>query len=150
MEGSFLNQGSDFLLIEAHHPRGASKAAPPFPRAAIRATGRRRGIRGLAAWKLGWTGFEGRTAARGLARLAEPVRELAQRGRDKGVGDAQNDRIDEGDIVLCPMLTVPKEKLLSLRVNGSADDNEGRVVDIQENNGNKFARFNQLIGAALY
>src|SRR5208283_564982 len=137
--------------IQALHPGWASEPAPPLPRATVRAAGRgRRGIR-EAAWRLGWTWLRRRRTPPGelASGLADPVGELAQRRRDEGVGDAQNDRVDEGDAPLAPMFAILEKLLLALRVYGPAGGDQGLVVGIEQHDGNKFARFDQLIGAAL-
>ena len=151
MQGPLLDQGFDFLVIEALHPGWASEAAPPFPGATVRANGRgRRRIGDLAAGKLGRPGLGRRTAPGGLARLAHPVRDLAQWRRDEGVGDVQNDRIDERDTALAPMLATLEKLLFSLRVQGPTGQEQRRVVGIQQGDGNQLAGFDQLISAPVY
>ena len=47
------------------------------------------------------------------------------------------------------MLAALEELLLSLRIQGSAGDQQRRVVGVQQSDGDEFARFDQLIGAPV-
>ncbi len=83
--------------------------------------------------------MRGRLAPAKLASgLADPVGDLAEGGRDIGVGDAfgaedsaQVHRVDEDDTALPPMLAFLGENLLALGFKGSAGGNQRLVVGVE-------------------